>query len=76
MPDLKIDFIVFSVGELDVFYYSCQEHFDELLEILRKDEYDEEDVVVVLTDRYEEIVRHMKVTGELSNELKGMMFTG
>lgn len=57
-------------GNLDIFYYSCQKHFDELLSALRDDE-KETELVSVLEDRYDEIVRHMKITEELYQEKKG-----
>ena len=62
----------FREGVEDIFYYSCQEHLDELIAVLREEE-DEVDLLTVIEDRYEEIVRHMKVTEELYNEQKGDM---
>ena len=62
----------FRVGQSDTFYYSSQSHFDELLEVLRSEvDEAEEDLLAVLNERYEEIVRHMKVTAELCNDFKG-----
>ncbi|XP_047143323.1 nucleosome-remodeling factor subunit BPTF isoform X2 [Hydra vulgaris] len=57
-------------GVEDIFYYSCQEHLDELIAVLREED-NEVELLTVIEDRYEEIVRHMKVTEELYNEQKG-----
>ena len=51
-------------GDCDTFYYSSQKHVDELMDALR-DEEDESDLLTALEERYEDIVRHMKITLEL-----------
>lgn len=61
-------------GEEDIFYYSCQKHLDELIDVL-KDEEDESELVAVLEERYDDIVRHMKVTAELYEENRGELLS-
>ena len=60
-------------GRHDVFYYSTQKHLDELTKALRSQE--EYVLLNAIDERYDEIVKHMKITDELYKEKKGMTCT-
>lgn len=62
----------FREGELDLFYYSCKDHLDELIEVLRKHGDDEEELLTTFEERYDEIIRHMNVTQDLYAEKQGL----
>ncbi|XP_022313989.2 nucleosome-remodeling factor subunit BPTF-like isoform X2 [Crassostrea virginica] len=57
-------------NENEAWYYSTQPQFEELLEVLDKNNY-ERDLVQTLLDFKEDIVKHMSITEELTNSHKG-----
>lgn len=65
-------YALFREGELDLFYYSCKEHLDELIEVLRKHGDHEEELLTTFEERYDEIIRHMNVTQDLYTEKQGL----
>ena len=65
-------FFISREGRLDVFYYSSKKHVDELIKAL--DDQDEFNLVSAIRERYEDIMKHMKITEELYFEKKGKYF--
>ncbi|XP_056018158.1 nucleosome-remodeling factor subunit BPTF-like isoform X3 [Ostrea edulis] len=57
-------------SENEVWYYSTQIQFEELLEVLDKNNY-EKDLVITLQEFKEDILKHMSITEELTNSHKG-----
>ena len=52
-----------------MFYYSSKKHIDELLKAL--EDQDEFNLVAAIRERYEDIMKHMKISEELYSEKKG-----
>ncbi|XP_061191322.1 nucleosome-remodeling factor subunit BPTF-like isoform X2 [Saccostrea echinata] len=57
-------------SEDSVWYYSTKPQFDELLEVLDKNNY-EKDLVMTLLEFKEDVLKHMSITEELTNSHKG-----
>lgn len=64
------DLLNFSESETEAWYYSTQPQFEELLEVLDKNNY-ERDLYQTLLEFKEDILKHMSITEELTNSHKG-----
>lgn len=60
----------FRESETEAWYYSTQPQFEELLEVLDKNNY-ERDLYQTLLEFKEDILKHMSITEELTNSHKG-----
>ena len=68
----RISFFSFSEGENETYYYSTVSQLNELLQYLERDG-EEDKLLSVLRSWYDEIIKQMAITKELTDACKGIV---